>query len=64
MTALFISKIRNVCKEYYVGKKETDFDNFSEGGGGVFVFTDYGRFFLMMKCSDSEHIFATATILN
>lgn len=62
MTTLFISKNRNVCKEYYVGKKETDFDHFSEGGGGVFVFTDYGRFFLMMKCS--EHLFATATILN
>lgn len=61
MTTLFISKNLNVCKEYYVGKKETDFDHFSEGGGGVFVFTDYGRFFFMMKCS--EHLFATA-ILN
>lgn len=63
MTALSISKNLTVCKEYYVGKKGTDFDHFSEGGG-VFVFTDYGRFFLMMKCSDSEHLFATATILN
>lgn len=61
MIILFILKNLNVCKEYYVGKKEMDFDYFFEGGG-VFVFIDYGRFFFMMKCF--EYFFVMVIILN
>lgn len=38
MIILFILKNLNVCKEYYVGKKEMDFDYFFEGRGGGYLF--------------------------